>query len=467
MASTGNHPDKTKLIKSNYISTLLIYRKSTGEMLFDFENEPRVKYIIETDDHNQAVMPVIKLGVMLNTDERIIMQENRDDLTFNLKLKRIERRWDDEKNDYEIETEVAELDLEFQAWMARTDDVNLKTGDKETTTEDEDSNKSSSDMKSPTNMAVVDFIITCIKYRNRFKIPINFNMSGSSKSDIPVVNALAYGISTCVKEPKSVIMQLPESDKTFNQIICPPYNLKDFCKHLQLNYGLYKSGLIVFQDLKYLHIIPEFSEDYAVADGEFNSVYIYIYDKQVSVNSEEMVGSYKDDDNSRYVVMQPAQYNFINMDEFEKETIGNKFRILTDEGVDKSVTYEGDTFSGESPLTEMKTELTGSNSTADDRVRHFNNEMNNEMVSSAAVFQTKLGIIQCSMQLRDVNIDIFKYNRLYHIIFNDDSIIDAKYGGTFKLINATKTLSQGQVKNPMTSYVNCVFAKVDVSKTGA
>ena len=202
MASTGNHPDKTKLIKSNYISTLLIYRKSTGEMLFDFENEPRVKYIIETDDHNQAVMPVIKLGVMLNTDERIIIQENRDDLTFNLKLKRIERRWDDEKNDYEIETEVAELDLEFQAWMARTDDVNLKTGDKETTTEDEDSNKSSSDMKSPTNMAVVDFIITCIKYRNRFKIPINFNMSGSSKSDIPVVNALAYGISTCVKEPK-------------------------------------------------------------------------------------------------------------------------------------------------------------------------------------------------------------------------------------------------------------------------
>ena len=167
------------------------------------------------------------------------------------------------------------------------------------------------------------------------------------------------------------------------------------------------------------------------------------------------------------VVMQPAQYNFINMDEFEKETIGNKFRILTDEGVDKSVTYEGDTFGGKSPLTEMKTELTGSNSTADDRVRHFNNEMNNEMVSSAAVFQTKLGMIQCSMQLRDVNIDIFKYNRLYHIIFNDDSIIDAKYGGTFKLINATKTLSQGQVKNPMTSYVNCVFAKVDVSKTGA
>ena len=169
---------------------------------------------------------------------------------------------------------------------------------------------------------------------------------------------------------------------------------------------------------------------------------------------------------SRYRAVK-SEMERLRMDEFEKETIGNKFRILTDEGVDKSVTYEGDTFGGKSPLTEMKTELTGSNSTADDRVRHFNNEMNNEMVSSAAVFQTKLGMIQCSMQLRDVNIDIFKYNRLYHIIFNDDSIIDAKYGGTFKLINATKTLSQGQVKNPMTSYVNCVFAKVDVSKTGA
>ena len=460
MASTGNHPDKKKLIKSNYVSTLLIHRKSTSEVLFNFEDDPRIRYFIQTDDHNSSVMPIIKLGILFNVDERIIIQENRDDLTFNIKFKRIERRWDEAKNEYEIETEVAVMDLEFQAWMIKSDDLNLKTEDRQSIVEGSNGMKNTPEMKGPTTMTIIDFIISCINFRNRFKIPINFNMSGPSKSEVPVINALAYGISLCVKEPKSVIMQTPDSDKTFNQIICPPYNLKDFCKHLQLNYGLYKTGLIVFQDLKYLHVIPEMSDDYAVAEDEYNSVYIYVYDKQISTNSEELVGSYKDDEGKRYVVMQPAHYNILNMDEFEKETVGNKFRILTEDGVNKSVTYEGDSFGGESPLTDFETELVGGNSLAEDRVRYFHSETNNDMIVSAMTFKIKLGIFQCNTQFRDVDIDIFKYNRVYTIIFNDDSIIDAKYGGKFKLLIATKSISQVPGNNPMNSYVNSTYAKV-------
>ena len=141
MSSTSNHPDEEKLIKSLYKSTLLIYKKSTGETLYDFSDEPRVRFFMEADDPHMTVMPILELGVMLNQDERITIQDNRDDLTFNLKIKRIERQWDNELDEYKDISENAMLDLEFQAFMSKNDDVGLKTEEKSLTEEDEDNNR--------------------------------------------------------------------------------------------------------------------------------------------------------------------------------------------------------------------------------------------------------------------------------------------------------------------------------------
>ena len=458
MASTSNHPDEEKLIKSMYKTTLLIYKKSTGETLYDFTDEPRVRYFIQSDNPHVTVMPVLKLGVMLNQDERITIQDNRDDLTFNLKIIRIERQWDDELDEYKDVSEIAMLDLEFQAFIAKSDDVGLKTEEKSTVEEDEDNNFTTNDMKGPSSMTVVKFILSCIEHRNRFKIPINFNATDASKTDVPVINALALGISKCVTGEKSVVLQTPENDKTFNQIIVPPYNLKDFCNHLQTVYGVYKSGLIVYQDLKYLYVIPEVSTEYEVPEDEHNKVTVYVYDQNVATADESKVGSY--DDGDQYVIMQPANYKFANMGEFEKETTGNKFNVVSDSTVDGAVTYEGDSFGGTSPLTETDSGITGTNSVSSDRVRYFGDELDNEFATSALIERMKLKQVQCNMQFRDVDIDIFKFNRVYHFIFNDDSIIDSKYGGDFKLVTVVKSLTKGDGRNPMTSIVNCVFAKI-------
>lgn len=460
MASTSNHPDEEKLIKSMYKTTLMIYKKSTSETLYDFSDEPRVRYFLQSDDPHTTVMPVLKLGVMLNQDERITIQDNRDDLTFNLKIKRIERQWDDELDEYKDVSEIAMLDLEFQAFISKSDDVGLKTEEKSTVEEDEDENLTSSDMKGPSSMTIVKFILSCIEHRNRFKIPINFNATDASKTDVPVINALALGISKCVTGEKTVVLQTPENDKTYNQIIVPPYNLKDFCNHLQTVYGVYKSGLIIYQDLKYLYVIPELSDNYSVPEDEHNKVFIYIYDQNVATADESKVGSYDDTDGDRYVMMQPANYKFVNMGEFEKETTGNIFDVTSDSSIDASVTYEGDSFGGASPLVETDSGLKGTNTVSKDRTRYFNDELDNDFAMSSLVEGLKLKQVQCNMQFRDVDIDIFKFNRIYHIIFNDDSIIDGKYGGDFKLISAKKSLVQGDGRNPMTSLVNCVFAKI-------
>ena len=461
MSSTSNHPDEEKLIKSLYKTTLLIYKKSTGETLYDFSDEPRVRFFMEADDPHMTVMPILELGVMLNQDERITIQDNRDDLTFNLKIKRIERQWDNELDEYKDISENAMLDLEFQAFMSKNDDVGLKTEEKSLTEEDEDNNLSSKDMKGPSSMTLVKFILSCIEHRNRFKIPINFNATDASKTDVPVINALALGISKCVTTEKSVVLQTPDNDKTYNQIIVPPYNLKDFCNHLQTVYGVYKSGLIVYQDLKYLYVIPEVSDNYDVPEDEHNKVFIYVYDQNVATADESKVGSYDDTDSDRYVIMQPANYKFINMGEFEKETSGNIFDVVSDTSVDGAVTYEGDSFGGSSPLVESDSGLKGSNSVSSDRVRYFGDELDNDFATSAMIEGIKLRQVQCNMQFRDVDIDIFKFNRIYHIIFNDDVIIDSKYGGDFKLVSARKTIVQGDGRNPMTTSVSCIFAKIN------
>ena len=135
--------------------------------------------------------------------------------------------------------------------------------------------------------------------------------------------------------------------------------------------------------------------------------------------------------------------------------------MVSDTSVDGAVTYEGDSFGGASPLVESDSGLKGSNSISSDRVRYFGDELDNDFATSAMIEGIKLRQVQCNMQFRDVDIDIFKFNRIYHIIFNDDVIIDSKYGGDFKLVSARKTIVQGDGRNPMTTSVSCIFAKIN------
>ena len=76
------------------------------------------------------------------------------------------------------------------------------------------------------------------------------------------------------------------------------------------------------------------------------------------------------------------------------------------------------------------------------------------------MFDAKLNTIACQMTFRDVDVDIFTFNRVYNFIFNDDLTLDAKYGGKFKLLNVRKTITQEDGMNHMNCTVVATFAKM-------
>lgn len=460
MATTENHPKEEKLQKAKYKIDAMAYGQESGETYFDFTDTPKVKYFIQVDNPSSSVMPALQCGIMLTDDERLLIQEHRNDLTIQLKMTKLDMVWDEEISEYNVESETPIFDLKFQAHINNEDSTKIKTEDKNVNEEDEDGNMTG-DINAMNHSEIVDFSLSCTDFRNEFKKSINFNHTTPGDSSATVFGAMALGISKVIKTSNTVIFQKPDNEKSYQQIISPVWNLKDFCNYMQTVYGVYDTGLIVYRDLHYLYIIPRYSEDYAVAKNDYNAVFGYIYDNDVAVNSETKIGYYKDDDNSRYVTMQPAKYKFGNLQEFSKEVIGNKFKVISNSSEESSVTYEGETFGGASPFEDFETGVEGSTSTADDRVRYLNSALNNPTEVKSFMFDAKLNTIACQMTFRDVDVDIFTFNRVYNFIFNDDLTLDAKYGGKFKLLNVRKTITQEDGMNPMNCTVVATFAKMN------
>lgn len=455
-------PDPSKLMKSFYTVDAIIMGVESSEVYFNWTNKIKVRWLAISDDFEKAVMPIVRVSLSLSDDERLTIQEHKNDILINLKVHRIEKSYDEELQSYQDTSNNVVFDLNFQIFTMGPESTHLSKEERfdRTEIEGEDqltSNNPNAEMKETPMI----FVLSCTNFRNRFKIPINFNHTKLGSQDATVAGAMALGISKCVTAPKSVVFQDPDNTENYTQITVPPFNLKDFCNYMQHMYGVYKTGLIVYQDLKYLYVIPKISKNFAVPEGEYNSVTVFIYGSEAAISGESHVGYYKDDDNSTYTLMQTAGYQVVRMDEYIRETTGSDYNVVSDKQIESSISYGNGSFSNTKPYKEYATEIKGASSNSVKKVRNFHDELDNEMNATELVENAKLLVNTFTMSFRDVDIDVFKYNRLYRMNINENVNLDVRFGGTYKMLTAEKIITRENGNREMNSKVSATFAKLE------
>jgi hypothetical protein len=429
-------PDITKLCEANYSYAIKLYVGSSGETILE-STKSILKILTKTDEplSNNNVFPNLQLSLVIENDIHILIVKNKKDLVISLSMSVLQMHIDPADGARTIESDTGLFDLKFQAIVLEAESTQTSSEDNPSIKDTDDNGKTSISADNVPRTQTIKFKLSCTEHRNRFKKALNFNMSEEGASPtVTSVMALAYGISSIITESSSVILQTPDIDTPYLQITCPIFNLKDFCYHMQNVYGVYNKGIIVYQDLKYFYVIPAYSDSYAIAEDEFDTVHIYIYgiDQAPSANA---TGYYKDDDLSRYVVITAGRssYAIVQNGEMIKETQGNKFKTNTFDLGEASVTYEGESWAGADAYTEVDSGIVGSSTESDDKTRYFYNDLNNDAILESHIFNLSSQTLVVQILLRGVDVSILTFNRSYKLIFKDDIILDGRYGGWYRL----------------------------------
>jgi hypothetical protein len=437
-------PDVTKLCRAQYGYKLKIYVGSSGETLLEGEDIGILKHFIKIDQPNEKMVtfPIFKVGLLCERDQHIVIMQNKKDLVISLSMvcKEIQQAEDSGKNRGVISERVL-FDLKFQALIETPEDTHISSKENDIMKESEVGQSGSSDIAQ--QFKILRFNLSCTKHRNRFKKAVNFvtTADGTSPQAEPFT-ALCYGIAQSVTEEKAVIIQKPDNTEKELQVIVPPWNLREFISFMQTQYGIYSTGVLVYQDLKYLYVIPKFSEKYAIPDDEFDTVHIYVINPEYA-SSSNAIGYYSDKDKSEYVITTGGKNAFTPVDTSEalKELQGNKFRVFTADLGEQSTTYDAESWAGTDPMPEIDAGIEGSLKDADDKIRYFHNETENPYLLDEHVLGLQFAQKIISVQLTDVDFSLITFNRKYKLTFLDDVNIDAQYGGIYKLWNV-RTMGQ-------------------------
>lgn len=452
--------DVTKLYRARYGYQIKVYSESDGKTILVGKDVARIIKIQKEDNpiFKDNVFPALSIFVIADVDEQKKMQLSRDknDLAVQLYLSVIYEQFDGAGATTNVGEKIL-WEKKFQAVLSAPDNTKLGIEDNPSVIENDTGKKSAASTDMMPKYGTVELVLSNVEHRNRFKKILNFNLSSASPGKIATVaGAIAYALGKLALPQKSVVFQQPDRLESFEQIITPPWNFKDFCKHIQTVYGVYKSGLIVYQDINHMYILPYIADNYAVVDNDYNSIHIYQFDHDTAGNPQ-MTGMYVDKEKSRYVISQPRSYAFVNTEEFLKETAGNKFKIHSPESGLNTLSRTLTDYTWEDSWKEYVSNLVG-NKNVEDKTRYLHNELSNEYLNTAFLHLLSIGKELLSISLKDIDFSVCTFNKTYTIHFEDNPISEEKYGGDYQVLLIYSTIV-GNQNEPLTAKVNLMLAR--------
>jgi len=129
--------------------------------------------------------------------------------------------------------------------------------------EDDLSNSGSIDQY-PTPNTDTDKVITLYLYETK-ALEVKRPLMNKVYHDVTVSDVINYLIADNFKD-RSIIVDKPENEDTYEQIFIPPLNFPDAIEYLQAFYGIYRSGVETFMDLDAVYII---SKDSSAKFGDY------------------------------------------------------------------------------------------------------------------------------------------------------------------------------------------------------
>lgn len=392
--------------KWKYIVNFMKFTFSNKEMI-DIPVERITELSIE-ENYEEYYFPLVKVKLVLDTNTYYTIIKNKNDCKINL---RIDRFYFKDEKDQDRSIPKKYINDTFELIMDQsTDDMYQSVKEDENssdyTSRKKDTSTSLDDASNELSFYLFKSTITEIKKN------VNKVLTGCNVAD-----AIIYLAS--VAKIKQVLMAQPDNTDRYNELLLPPLSIIKSLEFIDLYYGIYKHGTLMYFGLDYMYVIPYSGKCTANYSGE-KTVTNIIIPKSTNVSHKNMLGTLdkKSDKKRNFIV---ADHSTLDI---QNESISNNY--INANSIQAVDSYE-DSSSTETSKAVTKTESF---------TKMTENRTMNKFYSSmyASLANSKSTVV--ALRIQDYDISAITPNKEYNLIFEDPSYIK-KYNGKYLISGVT------------------------------
>jgi hypothetical protein len=257
----------------------------------------------------------------------------------------------------------------------------------------------------------------------------------------------------------AVLMNMPENDRVYDQILIPPFNFKSTISYLSNTFGIFKNGVRQFLDFDMYYLLTNDLKEIPVRVGEYETVFVNV-GKLSDPMSSQKEGSYKDNKNKSYVINLPMNASFSTQGTFVKELKGNKLKVYELTKMRDGTVYDdkSGTFSFGTGYTEKKADVDGYED-GNDKISFAYNHLENGFLDAEAIRQNEENNLVIVMELNDVDMEMLTLNKRFVLRFQDVNTAST-YNGIYKLNKIVYGFHRDNNEVAMSMYAQVEFKLV-------
>lgn len=402
MANQNLVSEKDKFVEYKYtISEFYIIINGKTEK-FPVERVGDIKI-----EHNfeEWSLPVFKISLQINASTYYKIIKNKDNIKFKLRMQSFYVNPDEPTDKSLLRDVINDTFVVFEDSDNNEYEENLKkqTGKIDDTDSPDDADN------------IVEFFLFK-EFITNLRSTINVLLK-----DCDMTTAIAYLLNKA--NVKNVLMSPLDNKETYEQLLLPPQSIDKQLQYLNNNYGFHKNGTVIYFGLLYSYILDYKNTCTAWYKNEWTDTIIYVLDKTNKYTKY------------RCAIMKSKEkkyYCCASTDGIDTSSGSISENVIN--GTDISVV---DVYTNSSSELESGSKVVGKANT-----KILYNTTSNTYMSTTYLAQQKANSVTISIVIENMVLEAFNPNKIISIIF-EDSKLNAKYKGKYKVANAIHTFAMG------------------------
>ena len=373
----------------------------------------RINELFIETNYEEYYFPVIRIKIVVNSDDYYEILERKNNCKINLRVDKI--YFVSNTNDSATSVTRKYINSQFELILDENSEDLLKS-----IKEDENSSdytRKTRDIKNDLSKTMNEVTLYLFKS----------NISGTKKlvntvlTECNVADAVSY-IATKANLT-NVVMAKPDNIKIYDELLIPPMSAIKALEFVDLYYGLYKEGSLIFFGVNNTYIIPYNGRCVAYSKDEKRITNIVI-PKLTNVSHDITLGELDKmyDKVKSYIIADPLSLNIQN------QSISNDF-------INANNIEAVDSYDNEKVTTDSKAITRDENF-----VKVVENKTMNPYFANIYANQAKAKSVMISLRLKDYDIELLEPNKEFNVIFEDTNFTK-KYNGRYVITGLSSLMS--------------------------
>lgn len=238
---------------------------------------------------------------------------------------------------------------------------------------------------------------------------------------------------------ESCIIDKPDNEDTYKNLIITPHNMRGALKELQTRYGVYANGLTEFYDPPTLYVMNKFSLSHDYAKDKPNNITIKCFAGSPGVSAG--VSNVTESKNTTQYVISGFPKS-LNEDVGMSELLGNEIIFSNITLTTNMLTYEeGEMKNFDYPTSSIDSDIVNHEKSGNKILMDYD-DVNNPYNYSALLKSANLGSMIVIPPISGIDFDSFKPNSSITISIVDDNDKDKEFSGKYSLLAGSIVLKR-------------------------